>query len=84
MNYQNSLDFAKTCDQKDVLNRFRDQFYFPTNKAKQKKIYLCGNSLGLQHKSTPSYVNQILDDWSIMVLKVTQMLKIHGCLITNI
>lgn len=64
INYQNSLDFAKTCDQKDVLSRFRDQFYFPTHKKKQKKIYLCGNSLGLQHKSTPSYVNQILDDWS--------------------
>ena len=64
MIYKDSLDFAKTCDEKDVLNHFRDQFHFPKSKDGHRKIYFCGNSLGLQSKSTSKYVNQELKDWS--------------------
>lgn len=64
MIYQNSLDFAKACDQNDALKHFREQFYFPTNNKGESKIYLCGNSLGLQPKITKDYVNEVLEDWA--------------------
>ncbi len=64
MTYQNSLEFAQTCDKKDSLNPFRNQFHFPKTKQGKNKIYLCGNSLGLQPKSTSDYIQQELEDWS--------------------
>ena len=64
MIYQDSLDFAKACDEKDILKSFRGHFHFPKNKNGQHKIYLCGNSLGLQPKSTSDYIKQELEDWS--------------------
>jgi kynureninase len=64
MNYQNDLSFARACDHEDVLNGYRDQFHFPKDEKGQHKIYLCGNSLGLQPKSTSYYINQELNDWS--------------------
>lgn len=61
--FRNSIDFAKDCDEKDKLKFYRDKFYFPKTKNGSKKVYLCGNSLGLQPSDTETYVNQVLSDW---------------------
>lgn len=62
MNYQYSIEFARQCDQNDPLASFRSQFYIPQHHGKDS-IYLVGNSLGLQPKSTKSYLDQELEDW---------------------
>jgi kynureninase len=64
MTYQNSLSFARLCDENDVLKRFRDKFHFPKLDNGEKKIYFCGNSLGLQPKKTEKYLDQELKDWA--------------------
>lgn len=63
MNYQNTLEFAKDLDEKDPLKKFRTKFFIPQHDGKDS-IYLTGNSLGLQAKSTSKYVQQELDDWA--------------------
>jgi kynureninase len=63
MNYQNSLVFAKNSDAKDPLKEFRKKFFIPRHEGKDC-IYLTGNSLGLQAKTTSAYVQQELDDWA--------------------
>ncbi|MEP3389226.1 MAG: kynureninase [Reichenbachiella sp.] len=60
--YQNTLSFAQTCDNNDPLRSYRDQFHIPQHNG-QDCIYLVGNSLGLQPKSTRSYIEQELQDW---------------------
>ncbi len=61
--FQNTLEFAKRLDEKDVLRSFRDQFYIPIINGKQS-IYFTGNSLGLQPKTTQDYVYNELEDWA--------------------
>ncbi|MBA2249289.1 MAG: kynureninase [Chitinophagaceae bacterium] len=63
MQFQNTLEFAKRLDEKDVLRSFRDQFYIPIINGKQS-IYFTGNSLGLQPKTTQDYVYNELEDWA--------------------
>ncbi|MEM7185060.1 MAG: kynureninase [Bacteroidota bacterium] len=62
--YQNTLEYAKQCDQEDPLSPFRDRFLFPKDAQGNPLIYLCGNSLGLQPRSTATYIQQELDDWA--------------------
>ncbi|SDG92269.1 kynureninase [Psychroflexus sediminis] len=64
MKYDNSRAFAEEQDQNDPLHHFRNQFHFPVKADGSPKIYLCGNSLGLQPKQTADYVQQELDDWA--------------------
>ena len=63
-NYQTGLDFAKAQDKLDELSSFRNQFYIPKDKNGNELIYMTGNSLGLQPKSTKDYINQELEDWA--------------------
>ena len=63
MQFENSKTFAKAMDQKDPLKNYRSQYYIPKNKSGEDLIYLTGNSLGLQPKSTFDYINQELLDW---------------------
>lgn len=63
MNYQNTLAFAKGLDDKDELKHFREKFFIPQHNGKDC-IYLTGNSLGLQAKTTSNYVQRELDDWA--------------------
>ena len=62
MNYQNNISFAQQQDQQDELKKYRNQFYIPSVNGKEA-IYFCGNSLGLQPKSTEKYILQELEDW---------------------
>jgi kynureninase len=63
MNYQNKLEFAKQLDEQDALKDFRKKFFIPQYKGKDC-VYLTGNSLGLQARTTSQYVQQELDDWA--------------------
>jgi kynureninase len=63
-NYKLGLEFAKQLDQNDELSSFRNQFHIPKNKNGKDLIYMTGNSLGLQPKSTKNYINQELEDWA--------------------
>ena len=64
MSYQNSLKYAQEQDKKDSLQKYRSKFYIPTNDKGEELIYLCGNSLGLQPKTTKHYIQEVLDDWA--------------------
>ena len=61
--YQNGLAFAKKMDAEDELSSYRTQYHLPLQKNGDPFIYLCGNSLGLQPKSTATAIQQELLDW---------------------
>ena len=63
MKFENNIDFAKHLDEKDELKSFREKFYIPLVHGKEC-IYLTGNSLGLQPKSTQDQVLNELEDWA--------------------
>jgi len=54
---------AKTLDENDILSSYSDRFHFP-QKNGTSCIYFCGNSLGLQPKSTQEFINCELKKWS--------------------
>ncbi|MEL0457458.1 kynureninase [Flavobacteriaceae bacterium SZ-1-7] len=64
LDYKLGLEFAKEQDQMDELAPYRNQFYIPKDKSGNDLIYMTGNSLGLQPKTTKAYVNQELEDWA--------------------
>jgi len=63
MNFINSSLFATELDEQDVLKSFREQFYIPIINGRES-VYLTGNSLGLQPKTTQDYVVNELEDWA--------------------
>lgn len=62
--YKSTLEFAKSLDKQDKIAHYRNQFHIPKDKEGNEWIYMCGNSLGLQPKSTKDYINQELEDWA--------------------
>lgn len=67
VNFENSLEFARSMDKSDELSRFRSEFILPEEiKAEDGNscVYLTGNSLGLQPRKTREYINAELDDWA--------------------
>ncbi len=58
-----SEQYAKQLDQQDALSHFRNEFHIPEINGIQQ-LYFCGNSLGLQPKSTRAAITQELDDWA--------------------
>lgn len=60
---ENTPEFAKQLDNEDLLKSFRDKFYIPIINKKQC-IYLVGNSLGLQPKTTQDYIYNELENWA--------------------
>ena len=64
LTYKPTLSFAKYEDELDQLSGYRDKFHIPKDKKGDELIYLCGNSLGLQPKTTKSYLEQELLDWA--------------------
>ncbi len=63
MNFQNTPEFAKQCDANDKLKAFRSKFHMPQHNGKDM-VYFTGNSLGLQPKTTKSFIEQELNDWA--------------------
>ena len=64
MDYKNTKQFAQEMDAQDPLRSYRDQFHLPMQKNGTPYLYFCGNSLGLQPKSTKAALEQELDDWA--------------------
>ncbi len=64
MNFDNTRVFAEDLDRRDSLAAMRDKFYIPRGLDGLEQLYFCGNSLGLQPKSTREYLDEILDSWA--------------------
>ena len=60
--FENSLNCAASLDAADALSGFRDRFLFPSV-GRDRSIYLCGNSLGLQPVTSKEYIFNELEDW---------------------
>ncbi len=63
MEYQNNANYAQFLDTEDPLRSYRSKFFIPKQENGEECIYLCGNSLGLQPRSTRKYIDQELKDW---------------------
>ena len=63
--FQSNIDYALSLDENDPLRLYRDKFHIPLHKD-EPCIYMVGNSLGLQPKSTKSFINQELEDWKML------------------
>ncbi len=59
-----SLDRSQAAelDRADPLAACRERFHIPQHEGKDE-IYLCGNSLGLQPRSTEQHMREELEDW---------------------
>jgi kynureninase len=69
MKYLYTNEFAQKMDALDTLGKFRERFYFPKQAGGKEAIYLCGNSLGLQPKSTKTAIDEVLSDWRELGVK---------------
>ncbi len=58
-----TLSDAQQLDVQDPLRAYRERFFFPRGKDGKPKCYFCGNSLGLQLKEVPEYVERELKKW---------------------
>jgi len=61
--FENTEAFAKQLDNADDLKSYRNRFFIPQNNGNDV-VYFTGNSLGLQPKTTKSYIEQELNDWA--------------------
>jgi len=61
-----SAAFASEMDKKDPLRGFKAEFLIPKDESGNNVVYLTGNSLGLQPKTTCSYIEQELNDWATL------------------
>ena len=48
-------------DTNDPLKSYRSLFHFPKTPSGKDYLYFCGNSLGLQSKHTPEFVQEELE-----------------------
>ncbi|MFA0961417.1 kynureninase [Roseivirga sp. BDSF3-8] len=62
MEYSFSAELARQLDEEDILADFRDRFFIP-EVNRREAIYFCGNSLGLQPKSTSAYLEAEMKVW---------------------
>lgn len=65
LKHQTTLAYARAMDKKDALASFRKQFHFPKLNGRPA-IYMIGNSLGLQPKTTKTFINEELNDWATL------------------
>lgn len=64
MIYKNTKAFARRLDDQNPIREYRSKFHIPLQENGEPFIYLCGNSLGLQPKSTKEALDQELKDWA--------------------
>ena len=57
-------EFARQMDREDKLADYRDRFFVPRTDDGEETLYFCGNSLGLQPKSTGDYLEAELQKWA--------------------
>ena len=68
MTFQNSAEYALKLDSEDILAQYKSEFLFPQHNG-NNVIYFCGNSLGLQPKRTRNFVDEVMNDWSVMAVE---------------
>ncbi|MHB8425994.1 MAG: kynureninase [Gammaproteobacteria bacterium] len=68
MKFRPNADCAATLDHADPLVHYRDRFHIP-RQGNTDEIYLCGNSLGLQPKTTARFLQEELQDWQRLAVK---------------
>lgn len=68
MIFENTRAFAQQLDSQDILQHYRNEFYFPKVNDKDV-IYFTGNSLGLQPKRTKAYIDEIMNDWANLAVE---------------
>ena len=61
-------DDALKMDDNDKLSHFKNEFLYD-NENERNKIYFCGNSLGLQHKSVKKKINSHLEQWKKLAVE---------------
>ena len=67
----NDPKFSEELDREDELREFRDRFHFPIVEGTDKEfLYFTGNSLGLQPKSTKSYIEEELEVWRMVTFNL--------------
>ena len=66
--FEDSLAWAQDADESDPLKTFRSQFIFPKDQD-DPILYFCGNSLGLQPKTTKNAVLEELDAWGHLAVE---------------
>jgi len=64
MSIDPEAECAASLDEADSLKNFRGRFLIPKAADGRDAIYLTGNSLGLQPKTTRAYIEAELDDWA--------------------
>jgi kynureninase len=64
MKFETTIAYAQKLDAADPLQSFRNEFHIPKQPNGEPAIYFCGNSLGLQPKTTAEFVRQELEDWA--------------------
>ena len=64
-----SHESAQSLDRQDSLAHFRERFHFPEGSGTETPVYFTGNSLGLMPKKAREYVEQELDDWSLLAVE---------------
>ncbi|MEC5145756.1 kynureninase [Chitinophaga sp. 212800010-3] len=68
MIFENNQAFAQGLDQQDPLHQLRDEFLFPRQND-APIIYMCGNSLGLQPRTSRSYIDQQMNNWENLAVE---------------
>lgn len=64
MSYEDEKNIASKLDATDPIRAFKSRFHIPNFSEGNEVIYLTGNSLGLQPKTTRKYIEEELDDWA--------------------
>ena len=64
-----SLKFARRCDADDALREMREQFHIPAGADGTPKVYLVGNSLGLQPRRAADYLHAELKKWQTLAVE---------------
>ena len=65
-NFRGDPEYAAEQDRADTLAGYRDRFHIPKRDSLGEEIYLCGNSLGLQPRSTQQFMQEELDEWAAL------------------
>lgn len=61
--FKATIQFARDEDERDPLRPFRGRFHLPTGGDGSERIYLTGNSLGLQARDVDTEVAGVLKSW---------------------
>jgi kynureninase len=69
LEFEASPDFAGKMDTADPLKGSREKFFIPKKADGSDAVYLTGNSLGLQPRSTRAFVEQELEDWERLAVE---------------